>query len=375
MTVAAGGASIRWYEFRNTGGGWLLHQEETYAPDSDHRWNGSIAMNGAGDIMMGYSVSSGTTFPDIRYVGRQAGDPLSQMTLPEISLEQSVSGQVGSNRWGDYSSTVVDPADDFSFWHTNYWIEGPNDDWHTWIGKFQPDTAPPLVDITVTPSVPVPIIIPAGGTILDMTVTVDNNSGSTLNAQVWNTVTLLDAGGEEVGPVGGLPVIPISVPDGGQFSTTFSNFEFPGGVPTGNYAFNWKVGTFPNLEFTRDSFAFSKAAGPTLTKAGDDDWGLSPAKEATVPEKFSLEQNYPNPFNPETEIRFQLPEASQVVLKIFNTLGQEIRTLTDREYEAGFHRIRWDGKDSNGNAVSSGIYLYQLQAGSFSEIRKMTLLR
>jgi len=143
----------------------------------------------------------------------------------------------------------------------------------------------------------------------------------------------------------------------------------------GNYIFNWKVGTFPNVELDRDSFGFSKAVGPTLTKAGDDDWGLSPAKEATVPEKYSLEQNYPNPFNPETEIRFQLPEASQVVVRIFNTLGQEIRTLTDREYESGFHTIRWDSKDNKGNAMSSGIYLYQLQTGSFSEIRKMTLLR
>ncbi len=107
--------------------------------------------------------------------------------------------------------------------------------------------------------------------------------------------------------------------------------------------------------------------------------GLSKAGISTeptaVPEKFGLSQNYPNPFNPETEIHFQLPEASQVLVRIFNTLGQEIRTLTDREYEAGFHSLRWDSKDNKGNAVSSGIYLYQLQAGSFSQIRKMTLLR
>ncbi|MCH7681796.1 hypothetical protein IID10_20915, partial [candidate division KSB1 bacterium] len=56
-------------------------------------------------------------------------------------------------------------------------------------------------------------------------------------------------------------------------------------------------------------------------------------------------------------------------------LGQEIRTLTDREYEAGFHSVHWDAKNNKGNLVSSGIYLYQLQAGSFSQIRKMTLLR
>jgi len=64
-----------------------------------------------------------------------------------------------------------------------------------------------------------------------------------------------------------------------------------------------------------------------------------------------------------------------VVVRIFNTLGQEIRTLVDSPYAAGFHSVRWDAKDNKGNAVSSGIYLYQLQAGRFSQIRKMTLLR
>ena len=64
-----------------------------------------------------------------------------------------------------------------------------------------------------------------------------------------------------------------------------------------------------------------------------------------------------------------------MVVRIFNTLGQEIRILADRQYEAGFHSVRWDAKDNTGNAVSSGIYFYQLQTGSFSQIRKMTLLR
>ena len=94
-----------------------------------------------------------------------------------------------------------------------------------------------------------------------------------------------------------------------------------------------------------------------------------------IPSNFELFQNYPNPFNPETEIHFQLPAASQVLVRIFNTLGQKIRTLTDREYEAGFHSVRWDAKDNNGNPVSSGIYLYQLKAGVFSQIEKMSLIR
>jgi len=95
----------------------------------------------------------------------------------------------------------------------------------------------------------------------------------------------------------------------------------------------------------------------------------------TLPEGYALEQNHPNPFNPETEIRFQFPEANHVVIRIFNTLGEEIRTLVDGQYEAGYHGVHWDGKDKNGIPVSSGIYLYQLEAVTFSQIRKMSLIR
>jgi hypothetical protein len=102
--------------------------------------------------------------------------------------------------------------------------------------------------------------------------------------------------------------------------------------------------------------------------------GLNSNKE-NLPNAFGLAQNYPNPFNPETEIRFELPEASHVIVKIFNTLGEEIRTLTNAPYKAGYHRVRWDGKDKNGKPVVSGIYLYQLRVRKFSQVKKMSLLR
>ena len=70
--------------------------------------------------------------------------------------------------------------------------------------------------------------------------------------------------------------------------------------------------------------------------------------KSEVPEGFFLYQNYPNPFNPESEIRFQFPQASHVVVRIFNTLGQEIRTLVEGQYEPGYHSVRWDSKDNNG---------------------------
>jgi hypothetical protein len=110
-------------------------------------------------------------------------------------------------------------------------------------------------------------------------------------------------------------------------------------------------------------------------------------KVATGLQTYALLQNYPNPFlseakspalsgaNPETEIRFQLPKASHVVVKIFNLLGKEVRTLVDEQREAGYHSVHWEGKDKNGKLVASGVYLYQLQAGSFSQVKKMSFIR
>lgn len=98
--------------------------------------------------------------------------------------------------------------------------------------------------------------------------------------------------------------------------------------------------------------------------------------EQAVLDQFVLTKNFPNPFNPETEIRFYLPEASQVFVRVFNTLGYEINTLVDSPLNAGLHSVRWDGKDNRGNPVSSGVYLYQVQVGDkFSQIRKMSLLK
>lgn len=100
------------------------------------------------------------------------------------------------------------------------------------------------------------------------------------------------------------------------------------------------------------------------------------AEEATTtPNGYVLDQNYPNPFNPETQIRFHLPVTSHVVVKVFNTQGQEIRQLVDLQYETGSHTLTWDGRDNTGRPVASGVYFYQLRAGDFALVRKMNLLR
>ena len=133
-------AGIRWYELRNTGTAWTIYQQGTYAPDANHRWMGSIAMNASGDIALGYSVSAASTvYPSIRYTGRRVNDPLNQMTIAEQTIIAGTGSQTGSAaRWGDYSMMSVDPTDDLTFWFTTEYVQTTGSTtWRTRIASFK----------------------------------------------------------------------------------------------------------------------------------------------------------------------------------------------------------------------------------------------
>ncbi len=130
---------IRWFELRKSGSSpWTLHQEGTFAPDASHRWMGSIAMDGSGNIAVAYNVSDDTnTYPSLRYVGRLKSDPLGTMPQGEYVLVNGTTAN-SSNRYGDYSAMSVDPADDCTFWFTGEY--NPASNWSTRIGAFRFDT-------------------------------------------------------------------------------------------------------------------------------------------------------------------------------------------------------------------------------------------
>ena len=90
---------------------------------------------------------------------------------------------------------------------------------------------------------------------------------------------------------------------------------------------------------------------------------------------YALHANIPNPFNPETTIRFELPARNRTRLQIYDMLGQHVRTLIDGDMPVGAHRTVWDGHDDMGRSMASGIYLYRLQAGNFTQTRRMLLLK
>jgi hypothetical protein len=141
FTVGGGtgsaGAAIRWFELRKSGGNWTLFQEGTHDPGGGlDRFMGSIAMDKAGNIALGYSASSSSRFPSIRYTTRAPGNPPGTLQAEEV-LRKGKGSQTGSNRWGDYSAMTVDPVDDCQFWYTNeYYNPSSATTWRTRVGAF-----------------------------------------------------------------------------------------------------------------------------------------------------------------------------------------------------------------------------------------------
>lgn len=167
----------------------------------------------------------------------------------------------------------------------------------------------------------------------------------------------------------------------------------PSGGDGVNYSYSWSPGGYTTQTITRPISSCPQQYTVTVTSAG---LSASATKkvyygggtcncggalfkhsgsETGLPEKFDLSQNYPNPFNPSTTIHFDLPESASAKLIVYNMQGQLIRTLVNESLPAGYHVVDWDGADDTGHQVASGIYVYRLEAGSFVQSLKMTLVK
>ena len=137
ILAAGGNTGVRWYEVRSPNGSPAIYQQGSFAPDTDYRWMGSIAMDKKGNIGLGYSVASGVTYPSIRYTGWESGNPLGTLQA-ETSMVAGGGAQTGYNRWGDYSAMRIDPSNDCIFWYTQeYQATTQSANWNTRIGSFQ----------------------------------------------------------------------------------------------------------------------------------------------------------------------------------------------------------------------------------------------
>ena len=213
--VTAGTSTgVRWYEIRDPNGSPTVYQQSTFAPDSDHRWMSSAAMDHLGDLAVGYNVSSSTTNPSIRYAGRLASDPLNTLSQGETTLIAGTGSQTTYTafppphtapltRWGDYSSMSIDPTDDCTFWYTTEYLTTDGSfNWHTRVGAFAFPDCVPVASMSVSSldfgSVAV------GTTSASQDVTITNTGGSPL---VINDIALTGANPGDFGFTSATPPI------------------------------------------------------------------------------------------------------------------------------------------------------------------------
>jgi uncharacterized repeat protein (TIGR01451 family) len=221
FTPAEEVAGIRWYELRNSGAGWTIRQQGTYAPqplaaDTEdelrHRWMGSMAMDKDGNIALGYSIvnddddAGEELFPGIAYTGRRFNDVLNLLPQGERTIRSGTNSQTGDfgQRWGDYSALSVDPVDDCTFWYTNHVAgtggAGPRP---TRIASFRFDTCGTDLRIAKRAE-PDPAI---AGERLGYTITVTN--GGPLDATGVTVVDVLPSGAAYVADTGSCVQAPV----------------------------------------------------------------------------------------------------------------------------------------------------------------------
>jgi len=378
VNVGSNRAGIRWYELRDSGSGWVIYQQGTYAPgDGEHRWMGSAAMNGNGDIALGFSLSSASTNPSIRYTGQTADQTgTGVMNVTETNIITGAGVQTGSSgRWGDYSMLAVDPSDDTTFWYTQeYYANTGSFDFKTRIAHFSLDAGPPPPQDVVITCTPIgdPIVIGAGGGTFQYDINIVNNGAASTSLDVWINI---DGNGvaRTMGPKN------LTVAAGGNVMRTMTQ-SIPAGAPAGVYTQTCNEGTFPVAD-TFSSFEWTKSTvAPQGNVATVNGWSSNFSELSTdvatgtavetLPDSYVLEQNYPNPFGSATQITYALPEGTHVSLKVYNMLGQEVSTLVDDYREAGRHRVRF-----NGSHLSAGVYLYVMNAGDFTTTKRLTILK
>jgi len=225
----------------------------------------------------------------------------------------------------------------------------------------------PVVSIELVPDQS-PVVVPRGES-FGFTGTVTNNTDQFQQVDIWTMAYVPGIG--MYGPLRDYSNVPFNPY---QSRSAHLNQNIPNYAPISDeYIYYGYVGEYPDLVIDSSYFPFEVTA-KGVARLGASHWTLTGSflegGEVDVPTEFALSSNYPNPFNTSTVIEYQLPEASDVKLEVYNLLGNKVATLVKGEQEAGYKSVTWDASE-----VSSGIYFCKLSAGDFTETRRMVLVK
>jgi subtilisin family serine protease len=224
--------------------------------------------------------------------------------------------------------------------------------------------------LSMTPVNP-PIQIPAGGGSFDFNIDVQNNETETISFTFWIMVTLPN--GSDYGPV---LIANLNTPAG--WSTLRQRTQaIPAGAPSGTYTYSAYTGLYPDIIYTQDDFTFSKSTDADGGEfiAGWDNYEADSGDELAASldysvDSYSLHSAYPNPFNPVTNIQYDIAEAGNVKLVVFDVNGREIATLADGFMNEGVYSAVF-----NADNLASGVYFYTLTVNGFTDSKKMILMK
>jgi hypothetical protein len=140
-------------------------------------------------------------------------------------------------------------------------------------------------------------------------------------------------------------------------------------------AINIDAGEHMKWVLTSDEGKEYELNGSEEIVVNGDVTGFTLNKVQGVPLTYSVSQNYPNPFNPLTSISYEIPKESFVTISVYNLLGQKVADLVSNLHQAGYHNVMWNSMDMSGKPLSSGVYIYTIQADDFRAVKKMALLK
>jgi hypothetical protein len=272
VSTGGGNSGVRWYELRApiaSGGAFTLAQAGTYDPDSSYRWMGSAAMDQAGDIALGYSVSDSNTFPSVRYTGRTPSDPTGTMETEGVIMNGSGS-QTGFDRWGDYSSLRIDPSDDCTFWYVNeYYPVTSSAGWRTRIGSFKFTGCSSAPDFALSATPGSRAISPGNSATSTIGVTGLNGYGGSVNLSVVsgcpaNSTCTVSPGAASAGGTSTLTVSTAAATPVGTYTVTVKGVDSANASLVHNTTFTVTVAV-ADFSISANPAAFSVAQGLSNT--------------------------------------------------------------------------------------------------------------